>query len=95
MEERAAESSLPLTAKQTELTITTNLPPIDHHGEIVEIVGADSIRVRLPFKAEYLGAEPWQDGSGQVFSGPMVMGLRRYRDVLLRAGRDGHGRHSR
>ncbi len=75
MEERAAESSLPLTAKQTELTITTNLPPIDHHGEIVEIVGADSITVRLPFKAEYLGAEPWQDGSGQVFSGPIVMGF--------------------
>ena len=75
MDERAAEDALPLTAEQAERTITTNLPPIDHHGEIVEAVGADSIRVRLPFKPDYLGGEPWQDGSGQVFSGPMVMGF--------------------
>src|SRR5580700_2089499 len=64
-----------LTPEQTQLTITTNLPPVDHHGEIVEAVGPDTLRVRLPFKAEYLGAEPWQDGSGRVFSGPMVMGF--------------------
>ena len=64
-----------LTPEQTQLTIITNLPPVDHHGEIVEAVGPDTLRVRLPFKAEYLGAEPWQDGSGRVFSGPMVMGF--------------------
>jgi acyl-coenzyme A thioesterase PaaI-like protein len=75
MDERAAEQSLPLTAEQTARAITQNLPPIDHHGEIVEVVAADSIRVRLPFKPDYIGAEPWQDGSGQVFSGPMVMGF--------------------
>jgi uncharacterized protein (TIGR00369 family) len=75
MAERSAELSLPLTPKQAERTITTNLPPIDHHGEVVESVGPDTIRIRLPFKTEYLGAEPWQDGSGQVFSGPMVMGF--------------------
>ena len=75
MNERGAGETLPLTAEQAERTITQNLPPIDHHGEIVEAVGADSIRIRLPFKPDYLGAEPWQDGSGQVFSGPMVMGL--------------------
>ena len=75
MRERSAEDSLPLTAQQAERTITENLPPIDHHGEVVESVGPDSIRIRLPFKADYVGAEPWQDGSGQVFSGPMVMGF--------------------
>lgn len=75
MDERTTEDPLPLTARQVERTIATNLPPIDHHGEIVEAVGADSIRIRLPFKPDYLGAEPWQDGSGQVFSGPMVMGF--------------------
>jgi acyl-coenzyme A thioesterase PaaI-like protein len=75
MSERIDETALPLTAKQVERIIATNLPPVDHHGEIVEAVGPDSIRIRLPFRAEYVGAEPWQDGSGQVFSGPMVMGF--------------------
>jgi uncharacterized protein (TIGR00369 family) len=75
MGERFAEEPLPLTAQQAERAITKNLPPIDHHGEVVEHVGPDSIRIRLPFKAEYLGTEPWQDGTGQVFSGPMVMGF--------------------
>ena len=64
-----------LTAKQVEGTITANLPPIDHHGEIVETVGPNSLRIRLPFKQEFMGAEPWQDGGGLVFSGPMVMGV--------------------
>jgi acyl-coenzyme A thioesterase PaaI-like protein len=75
MDAPAAEASLPLTAEQAERTITTNLPPIDHHGEVVEAVGTDSIRIRLPFKPDYVGAEPWQNGSGKVFSGPMVMGF--------------------
>jgi len=75
MSERSADDQLPLTARQAGRAITVNLPPIDHHGEIVENVGPDSIRIRLPFKAGYMGAEPWQDGSGQVFSGPMVMGF--------------------
>ena len=64
-----------LTAKEAEQTITANLPPIDHHGEMVEAVGPNSLRIRLPFKQEYLGAEPWQNGSGKIFSGPMVMGF--------------------
>jgi acyl-coenzyme A thioesterase PaaI-like protein len=64
-----------LTAKQAQSTITSNLPPVDHHNEVVEAIGPDTLRLRLPFKSEYLGAEPWQDGSGRVFSGPMVMGL--------------------
>lgn len=64
-----------LTAREAERTIVQNLPPIDHHGEVVEAVGPGSIRVRLPFKSAFVGAEPWQDGSGQVFSGPMVMGF--------------------
>jgi acyl-coenzyme A thioesterase PaaI-like protein len=75
MSARGTGETLPLTAAETERTITTNLPPIDHHGEIVEMVGADSIRIRLPFKPDYVGAEPWQDGGGQVFSGPMLMGF--------------------
>jgi acyl-coenzyme A thioesterase PaaI-like protein len=64
-----------LTAEQAQSTITKNLPSIDHHDEIVEAIGPNTLRLRLPFKPEYVGAELWQDGAGRVFSGPMVMGL--------------------
>jgi uncharacterized protein (TIGR00369 family) len=64
-----------LSAKEAERMIIKNLPPIDHLGERVEQVGKDSIRVRLPYRSEFMGAEPWQDGSGRVFSGPIVMGF--------------------
>lgn len=64
-----------LTPKQAERTIADNLPPIDHHGEVVEAVGPNSIRVRLPFRPEFMGTEPWQNGGGRVFSGPMAMGF--------------------
>jgi acyl-coenzyme A thioesterase PaaI-like protein len=70
-----ADAAPALNESQTERMITKNLPPIDHHGEVVEAVGGDAIRVRLPYRADYMGAEPWQDGGGQVFSGPMVMGF--------------------
>ncbi len=64
-----------LTAEETQATIVNNLPPIDHHDEIVEEVGPNSIRLRLPFNPAFVGAEPWQTGKGKVFSGPMVMGF--------------------
>ena len=64
-----------LNADQVEQAMIRNLPRIDHHGEIVESVRQDSIRVRLPYRPEFMGTELWQDGSGGVFSGPMVMGL--------------------
>ena len=64
-----------LSAADTERMITKNLPPVDHHGEVVEEVESNTIRIRLPFRAEYTGTEPWQDGGGTVFSGPMVMGF--------------------
>lgn len=64
-----------LSAEEAEGTIARNLPPIDHNGEKVEAVGPNSIRLRLPFRPEFLGTEPWQDGAGKVFSGPMVMGF--------------------
>jgi acyl-coenzyme A thioesterase PaaI-like protein len=75
-EQVALDEIIPaLTAKQAESMITKNLPPSDHHGEIVEQVGKNSIRVRLPYQTKFMGSEPWQDNSGRVFSGPMVMGF--------------------
>jgi acyl-coenzyme A thioesterase PaaI-like protein len=73
VEDAAAVS--PLTPRQVEGLIVKNLPPVDHHGETIEQIGTDAIRVRLPYRHEYMGTEPWQDGAGRVFSGPMVMGF--------------------
>lgn len=64
-----------LDCSDTERAIATNLPPIDQHAEIVESVGPNSLRVRLPFDPTFVGTEPWQNGSGKVFSGPTVMGF--------------------
>lgn len=77
MEEHSSRSNAApvLSAEQAGRTIITNLPPVDHHNEVVEAVGPDTIRIRLPFKPHYMGTEPWQKSGGQVFSGPMVMGF--------------------
>ncbi|MCA1845453.1 MAG: PaaI family thioesterase [Actinobacteria bacterium] len=80
-----------LSPGEAERLIASNLPPIDHHGEIVEHVGPDSMRMRLPYNPEFMGAEPWQDGSGRVFSGPTVMGFAdtaMYGCVMAAMGRD-------
>jgi len=76
---------------EVQALIVANLPRIDHHGEIVEQVGDDDIRLRLPFDPAFVGDEAWQDGAGQVFSGPMVMGFAdtaMYACVLAAMGRD-------
>jgi acyl-coenzyme A thioesterase PaaI-like protein len=76
MNQKNMESDAPaLSAEEAERTITANLPPIDHHGEVVEEVGPNCLRMRLPFAPEFVGTEPWQNGAGKVFSGPMVMGF--------------------
>jgi len=75
MQERENCGEPLLNADEVARAIVRNLPPIDHHSEIVESVGPNSIRVRLPCRQEFMGAELWQDGSGAVFSGPMVMGF--------------------
>lgn len=79
-----------LSADETQRLIKINLPPIDHHGEIVESVGHDRIRIRLPYDETFMGVEPWGSGGGLVFSGPMVMGFAdtaMYACVLAALGR--------
>jgi len=65
-----------LTAADAERMILKNLPPIDHHREVVEEVASNSIRVRLPFRREFLGTETWQDGGGNVFFRSFGYGIR-------------------
>jgi hypothetical protein len=84
-----------LSAKEAEQMIIKNLPKIDHHGELVESVGRNSIRVRLPYNTEFMGAEPWQDGRRLGVLRPYGHGIRRYVDVLLRDGGYGCGRNTR
>ena len=76
MREREDCAEPRLDAGQVGQAIIRNLPAIDHHGEIVESVGPNSIRIRLPYRQEFMGTELWQDGGGGgVFSGPVVMGF--------------------
>lgn len=68
-----------------------NLPAIDQHGEVVERVGRGEVRLRLPFRKEYLGADVWGDTESLVFSGPMVMGfahMAMYGCIYAALGRD-------
>ena len=68
-----------LTPKAIEALIRRNLPRVDHHGEVVEEVTGDSLRLRLPFDESFVGDEVWGSKGGEsdlrVFSGPMVMAL--------------------
>ncbi len=86
-----------LSATELKALIVSNLPPVDQHDEIVEAVGEGWVRIRLPFRQSYLGADPWLSTSGGlptdsvVFSGPMVVGFAEtvmYSCVHATLGRD-------
>ena len=64
-----------LSAVELKDLLIRNLPMIDHHDEVVEHIGDGELRIRLPFRREYLGSDVWHDTRAVVFSGPMVMGL--------------------
>lgn len=51
------------------------LPAIDHHDEVVEHVADGQLRMRLPFRREYMGRDVWKDSGGYVYSGPMLLGF--------------------
>jgi acyl-coenzyme A thioesterase PaaI-like protein len=55
--------------------LNRNLPAVDHRGEIVEEVGPDFVRLRLPIVDSYLSHD-LPAGSGQVvLSGPVTIGF--------------------
>ncbi len=64
-----------LTESELKDVLSKNLPAVDQHREVVERVGLGEVRLRLPFRKEYLGADVWGNTGGVVYSGPMVMGL--------------------
>ena len=61
------------TAAALERLLRRNLPAVDHRDEIVEEVGADFVRLRLPMRHEYVGPASL-DGEG-IVSGPITMGF--------------------
>jgi acyl-coenzyme A thioesterase PaaI-like protein len=64
-----------LTCTDLENVIVEKLPLIDHNSEVAEHVSKTAIRIRMPFRPEYMGQDIWQDSGHGVFSGPKVMGL--------------------
>jgi acyl-coenzyme A thioesterase PaaI-like protein len=64
-----------LSCKDLERLLRRKLPSIDQNEEAVETVSADRVRVRMPFRPQYMGGDVWQDSGERVFSGPKVMGF--------------------
>jgi uncharacterized protein (TIGR00369 family) len=70
------EAKLPdLSCRDLENLIIEKLPLIDHNNEVAEHVSKTAVRIRMPYRPEYMGQDIWQDSGGGVFSGPKVMGL--------------------
>jgi uncharacterized protein (TIGR00369 family) len=63
------------SCKDIERLLVRKLPAIDHNEEVVETASADRVRIRMPFRPEYMGGDLWQDSGERVFSGPKVMGF--------------------
>ncbi len=64
-----------LSCKDLERILIRKLPKIDHNEEAVETISDDRVRVRMPFRPQYMGGDVWQDSGERVFSGPKVMGF--------------------
>jgi uncharacterized protein (TIGR00369 family) len=64
-----------LSPADLENVIVEKLPPVDHNGETAEFVSKSAIRIRMPFRPEYIGQDIWQHSGHGVFSGPKLMGL--------------------
>ena len=64
-----------LNAAELVTLLEKNLPAADHRNEIIEEIGRDSLRMRLPVHDSYLSHDLPQ-GSGQMLiSGPVMMGF--------------------
>jgi uncharacterized protein (TIGR00369 family) len=69
------DAEMSLSCEDLGDIVVEKLPPVDHNGEIGESISKSSIRLRMPFRPEYIGQDIWQHSGQGVFSGPKVMGL--------------------
>jgi acyl-coenzyme A thioesterase PaaI-like protein len=64
-----------MTRDDLQSLLLRNLPEVDHRGEVVDEVGPDSVRLRMPVLDTYLSHD-LPPGSGKnVLSGPIEMGF--------------------
>jgi uncharacterized protein (TIGR00369 family) len=64
-----------LTVVELAELLKRNLPRVDHRNEVIEEIGQDFIRMRMPVVDSYLSHD-LPAGSGQiVLSGPITMGF--------------------
>ena len=71
----AVEEPSPMSPQALAELLERQLPVVDRRGEIIEAIGADWVRLRLPLREEYLSRD-LPPGSGQVvFSGPVTIGF--------------------
>ena len=64
-----------LSCGDLENVIVEKLPPVDHNNETAEFASETAIRIRTPFRPEYMGQDIWRHSGHGVFSGPKLMGL--------------------
>jgi len=57
-----------MTEDELQGLIEAILPPIDHHGVVVEEAQDQDVRLRFPFKPALIGP-------GDIFSGPALLGF--------------------
>jgi uncharacterized protein (TIGR00369 family) len=62
-----------LSIPDLQRLLTRNLPAVDHRGEVVEEIGDNVIRMRLPVEDAYLSHQ--LPGASGLLSGPMTMGF--------------------
>ena len=64
-----------LNARELMDLLAKNLPVVDHRNEVIEEIGTDFVRMRLPVLDAYL-SQDLPAGSGQVvLSAPVMMGF--------------------
>lgn len=64
-----------MTPEDLSALLIRNLPEVDHRGEIIEDIGVDCVRLRLPVLGTYFSHD-LPAGAGQgVLSGPVTMGF--------------------
>ncbi|MFT3800984.1 MAG: PaaI family thioesterase [Burkholderiaceae bacterium] len=64
-----------LSAIEVQDLLNRNLPTVDHRGEVIESIGASSLRIRLPLRPEYLSRDLPAGSNQVVMSGPVMMGF--------------------
>jgi hypothetical protein len=53
------DAGMSLSCEDLGDIVVEKLPPVDHNGEIGESISKSSIRLRMPFRPEYIGRRLW------------------------------------